>query len=704
MPPDSCPKCLKPKHEQTAGSITQWLNSCRCAPVDQVNHAEQTIEKVRCAACGKSISEAKSGSLTQWIFKEDTCCCERPDPLESSPEYFKKPAFVGFEESDHESELSVEDEKFPLDRYKPISVLGRGESGAVYLSRDRLLGKKVAVKVLRKLEREALLSFQNEAKTTSKLTHPNIIRILDFGCTVGGTPYMVMDYVKGSTLEDYLKVNETLDLQRCLTIFTDIADALAYAHDADILHRDIKPSNIMVSHENEGLHASLIDFGVAKMQAHFEDTTRINGTALVGTPAYMSPDQASGREFDQRSDIYSLGCVLFECLTGKPPYLADSPLEIISLHAHGDIPSLFDMYPKTSTVAYLDQMIRKCLDKDPNRRYGDVSEFRMALEDIPALKKWRSEAKPAHVMPEQTQRPRRPGPLALIVLGCSCILVSSVASLAWYMLSATDPLDETKIEAANNHQNGIVSLENGHLDVTSGNDRDLREVRYYPSAIESVHFMDCKITAQGIKYIQKKKVRALSVDMGSEISPSLLKGISKLKDLGRLHLASAKPIDPEALALLANIPELEDLFLKGLIINKETFRAIGKMSRLQNLKLQDCDGIDREGLQQLKGLPSLSTIELSMGHISTSIIDGICDLPQLKSLDLSGTDVSDKDLVKLENCRNLQHLSLLFCPNITDPAVKSFSKRTKVDVFSNSYETKKVWWEDSHRNLDWPEF
>ncbi|MBX9668789.1 MAG: protein kinase [Candidatus Obscuribacterales bacterium] len=652
-----------------------------------MNDNTPAIEKLRCAACGKSITQGKSGSLTQWIFKDDACSCSRPEPIESRQDDFKQPAFVGFDELENEPELVIEEEKFPFDRYKPISILGRGESGAVYLSRDRLLGKRVAVKVLRKCDREALLSFQNEAKTTSKLTHSNIIRILDFGCTSGGTPYMVMDYVKGSTLEAYLKVNDTLDLKRCVTIFTNIAEALEYAHDAAILHRDIKPSNIMVSQDDGQLHASLIDFGVAKMQAHFENTTQIDGTALVGTPAYMSPDQAIGREFDHRSDIYSLGCVFFECLTGRLPYLADSPLETISMHAHEEIPSLFDLYPSSDTIAYLDEIIHKCLKKDPDQRYSNVKEFRAALQEIPALKRWDQQSAQMHAVPNQATL-RRLSPLVIVILGCLCILVSS---LAWYLISPDNLSDKSAVSDARRRDDGIISLDNSRLDVTSGVDRDLKELRSYPNPIESVHFMDCKITAQGLKYIQKKKIKDISVDTGSEVSDSLVKGISKLTDLRKVHLATKRRIAPATLGLLADIPELEELYLTNMLVDKETFKALAKCTHLQNLKLQDCPGIDREGLQQLKELPSLNAIELSMSHISAQIIDGLSDLPQLKMLDLSGTDVSEKDLFRLESSKSLQHLSLLFCPNISKEAVESFSKRTKVDVYSNSDQTQDVW-------------
>jgi len=134
-----------------------------------------------------------------------------------------------------------------------------------------------------------------------------------------------------------------------LTIFDKLADALSYAHTANVLHRDLKPSNILISFEDEQIDVHLIDFGVAKMQEHLR-TTMTNGTTLVGTPAYMSPDQALGHSFDRRSDIYSLGCILFEAITGEQPFVASSPLETISMHAHAEAPSILS-YVEDSQAA-----------------------------------------------------------------------------------------------------------------------------------------------------------------------------------------------------------------------------------------------------------------------------------------------------------------------------------------------------------------
>ncbi|MBX9670684.1 MAG: serine/threonine protein kinase [Candidatus Obscuribacterales bacterium] len=273
----------------------------------------------------------RTGSLTQWIFRPDSCKCEQPVAKEITT---KIPALATEFAEKWDDELPLGSEKFPISRYAPKALLGTGGSGIVYLARDRILRKKVAVKLLNQLTGSQLILFQDEARSTSKLSHKNIIQILDFGPTENGTPYMVLEYVpNATTLEELIKTSGALAFEYALEVFIKVCEGLEHAHHMGVFHRDIKPSNILVAPGQAGEKTvKLIDFGVAKY-IDFLDPSQPQATTIAGTPAYMAPEQIRNEPYDARSEIYSLGCVFFETLTGHPPFVAATALETMALHA-----------------------------------------------------------------------------------------------------------------------------------------------------------------------------------------------------------------------------------------------------------------------------------------------------------------------------------------------------------------------------------
>ena len=352
--------------------MTQFIEICRCEALAQ--ELSETISI--CSNCGMRIPQ-RSGSITQWIFGQGTCECEKPTPEERPIEEFINPSFVGFKDIDNEAELEIDSDSFPKERYKPIAELGRGASGVVYLARDRLLGKKVAVKTLLDLTPEQLISFQDEAKATAKLEHPNIIKILDFGVWKSITPYMVMDSIPGVSLESYLDKNGKLDEEIAVIIFGKLTGALGYAHSKGVYHRDIKPSNILLFEKDEAVDVCLIDFGIAKVKEASGLVTVYQDKTLAGTPTYMAPDTIAGEEYDERSEIYSLGCVLFESLAGDPPFSGETALETLALHAESEPQNLMDKDPNISE--HISNIVSTCLSKEKFERFPDMTSMRNAL-------------------------------------------------------------------------------------------------------------------------------------------------------------------------------------------------------------------------------------------------------------------------------------------------------------------------------------
>jgi serine/threonine-protein kinase len=267
-----------------------------------------------------------------------------------------------------------------LGRYQVIARLGRGGMADVYKGFQPSLDRYVAIKVLHSSmveEAEFVTRFQREAKNVARLRHPNIIQVFDYD-NQGQTYYMIMEYLDGPTLkaalEEVHRRREEMPLQVALRIVSDVGSALAYAHEMGVVHRDVKPANIMLDRSGRVI---LTDFGVAKMLTGTKVT--VTGTVL-GTPAYMSPEQGMGEPGDSRSDIYSLGVVLFELSTGRLPYDADTPLAVLLKHAHDPLPLPRSVNP--SLPEEIERIILRALAKNPADRYATVQAM---LDDIAGL-------------------------------------------------------------------------------------------------------------------------------------------------------------------------------------------------------------------------------------------------------------------------------------------------------------------------------
>ena len=262
-----------------------------------------------------------------------------------------------------------------LGQYEIVDEIGIGGMASVYRAFQASINRHVAIKVLpTQFARDPnfVKRFQNEAQAIAGLEHLHILPLYDFGAQDGYT-YMVMRYVTGGTLED-LMLGERMPIERAVQIVADIARALDYAHQQGVVHRDIKPSNILIDEQGEPL---LTDFGIAKM-LEGTDATRLTGTGTVlGTPDYMAPEQAEDVEIDGRADIYSLGVVLYELLTGQPPYQAKTPLAVVMMHVRDPLPLPRTIEPNIPEI--LEQIVVKAMAKDPNDRYQTIGEMEQDL-------------------------------------------------------------------------------------------------------------------------------------------------------------------------------------------------------------------------------------------------------------------------------------------------------------------------------------
>ncbi|AKN15676.1 serine/threonine protein kinase [Mycobacterium haemophilum DSM 44634] len=264
------------------------------------------------------------------------------------------------------------------DRYELGDILGFGGMSEVHLARDVRLHRDVAVKVLRAdLARDPsfYLRFRREAQNAAALNHPSIVAVYDTGeaeTPAGPLPYIVMEYVDGATLRDIVHADGPMPPQRAIEIIADACQALNFSHQNGIIHRDVKPANIMISATNA---VKVMDFGIARAIA---DSTSVTQTAaVIGTAQYLSPEQARGDSVDARSDVYSLGCVLYEILTGEPPFTGDSPVSVAYQHVREDPIPPSQRHEGIS--ADLDAVVLKALAKNPENRYQTAAEMRADL-------------------------------------------------------------------------------------------------------------------------------------------------------------------------------------------------------------------------------------------------------------------------------------------------------------------------------------
>jgi serine/threonine-protein kinase len=218
-----------------------------------------------------------------------------------------------------------------------------------------------------------------------KLNHPNIIRVYHFEIPNKSEPFLIMDYIDGRPLSEVLEHDGPMSLERTVTIFSQVCDALAHAHESGVIHRDIKPSNIILCANIDGSEtAKIVDFGIAKFADTDEDGAQnITKTGEVfGSPLYMSPEQCAAKRLDARSDIYSTACVIFESLTGQPPILGGSALETMHKHVFDSPSSLTKLNPDLPRGSQIEAILLKALSKHPDHRYQSIADLRAELADL----------------------------------------------------------------------------------------------------------------------------------------------------------------------------------------------------------------------------------------------------------------------------------------------------------------------------------
>ncbi|MCA9801787.1 MAG: protein kinase [Cyanobacteria bacterium HKST-UBA02] len=630
-----CFRCLKPKSSRTSGFVTQWISVCSCDAIDSGENSTDGASVVLCRECGKRISTGRKGTITQYVFRADACVCQRPLGLAPSPA--DSQGDIQPEDTDYEEqELDLGSNSFPVERYAPLAMLGQGAGGQVHLCRDRLLRKKVAVKTLNLLEPDAAVAFQEEARATSRLDHPGIVRVLDFGVTTSGVPYMVMDYFPGQSLAGHIRHNGPLEPETALLLLVRLVQALEYSHEQGVFHRDLKPENILLIDNGDGTLATrLIDFGLAAARQD-QESTFVQGRTLVGTPSYMSPDQFNGLVFDARSEIYSLGCVFFESIVGRPPFSGGTALETVMMHARQEAPLLSEALsdcPEEIEVLY-----RKCLAKDPDDRFQSMSDLASALERM---------LYGAPAEPETTNRKRSHLPALL----AACFL--AFLAIGWIALSF--------------HQSPVQTMKGSNIKGRTGRSRksvvpdlELRRRKVFERLIGHKYdgYSSTVASDDDLKLLEGTGTRQLMLD-SCRITAA---GLENLQDLP-LRFLSIKysALDDEAITVINKFRQLKHLDVGGESITERGFKSLD-LPVLRVLYVDECKGFNDAALDAIIArYPDLTSINIASTSVTESGISRLAALKHLIYLDLSTLPVSAGNIRDLSAIA-LQKIDLTGCP------------------------------------------
>ncbi|MGD9683024.1 MAG: protein kinase [Candidatus Obscuribacterales bacterium] len=685
--PEICPKCQLPLEKAGSGRLTQWIMICTCNVAREEAQTDTGLNI--CGQCGKHIEEGRPGTLTQWIFRADLCSCASPLPRSAGPPEAAADSREAGIQTEPEMELELDRETFPYERYAPLNRLGRGASGTVYLCRDRLLNKKVAIKILHNLSPEQIIAFQQEARNTNQLVHPSIVRVLDFGITGGSSPFMVMEYFPGQGLDRAIK-ERAIEPGLTVRIFVKIAEALTYSHSQGLFHRDVKPSNILFALDEAGrLDVRLIDFGVGALKKEMlesESQSRI----VAGTPAYMSPDIARGEAFDEGCEVYSVGCVLFEALTGRPPFIAGTPMELLAMHDREPAPAIDDVDSTSNFPPGLKEIVAACLEKDREKRFESTAALKEALAEIVASQA-PEPPPPAETVP--SAGPPKSKRLLTLILMTALLLASSFIVFTLSRpgerpaADLTRPVekDPPKLQDAIGVISGVKwqrsrgDFGDRWMSGTATTDADFAELREKTDLrAVGITFTDT-VTGEGFKYLEDEPVEVIEMQ-STAFNDEGMRCISRIKTLEILRICMTSKLTGRGFGYLKDLPSLGHVDCLVMPMPEGAVEALCAVKSLRGMSFYHTKNIELKDIETLRDKkPDLEFLDLSGTYLSGEIIPIVASLGNLNDLRLSDLPIGDAQLEKLGKLGRLARLELKNC-DITDSGLARLGKCRKLRI------------------------
>lgn len=496
------------------------------------------------------------------------------------------------------------------------ALVGTGGMSAVYRGRDLSLNREVAIKVLlpdMHAKSDVRIRFQREGRALSQLDHPNIVKVFECGLIDGATPYLVMELADGVPLAGLLKDRERLSINQSIDIITQVCSAASYCHKQNVVHRDLKPGNIMALPQPDGtFKVKVIDFGIAKLMADSEIQSVTSTSDVFGSPLYMSPEQCRGTKISTASDVYSIGCILFECLAGVPPYRSDAALTTMLMHMQERIPKLSERCGQQFPPD-LDAIVAAALAKKPDRRYQSASQL---AADLRAFSDGREISVRAQLLSSSAN-----------LMVAAPLLLAAVA-VGWFLFNF-------KTERAAPHVVPVHQLDAGKNQAIVPS-RPVKEppsifwqdwhtwappenslaVSMYRVRVDAAHLADLIHHCRQLESLGIHKT-----------TPGTLKQLRELSDLRRLDVSSNYDVQGT---------ELEEL--------PHLLQLIAANSRLDD--------------EDMKHLPrGITDLVLDGCRITDSGVATLCArLPDLRRLYLADTSVTDKSIEFLKRKTSLRHI------------------------------------------------
>ncbi len=614
--------------------------------------------------------------------------------------------------------------------YRLLSLLGTGGMGVVFHCQHLILGKEYALKLLAadKLSAESWSRFQSEAKALARLHHPGVVGIHNMGIDAQECPYYVMDLLEGESLSQIVKDNRRLPVSRALPIFIQLADALDSAHQQGIIHRDIKPSNVMVLQEKNSDKVKLVDFGIARLSNRgvgnaFDSQNKTAAGTVFGTPYYMSPEQSLGKPVDHRSDIYSLGCALFEALTGVPPFCGGNAFETILMHQTNEAPSLNSVYPQGKFSSSLETAVAKMLRKDVEERYQSMKQVAHDLSRIQEGKSIgieksgsRSVAEPKfsdeedHIIEALGTKKQQAKPSAKTLTAvAAAVLLISLGAIS-ICLAAKGML--TKVADSNNESNS-TSAKDTKEDSTTG-DFQLENLKKHLKQNETLCQSSVNDAGQPVRrfifpnndylgYIKwgdnppQKAMKTIEVPKNEKVYLYLQCVCTPFPEIcnrfGKDNIAGLEIVSfntPKVIDSLKSWTALEHLSfsnslerVKGIDCSTLAVEDLPLLDQLTQLKSLGVAGevnigkpnhgheLTGASITKLKLLNSLQALQLQEIKDIQPMLSEITRHPNLKDITLVGLDIDDADLAALAKAKNIETLRIYQCNGITPAAVSS---------------------------------
>lgn len=650
-PHENCRICGRPKQSDAAGSLTQWVYLCKC---DERAPKDAQVSTINiCVICGKRIGTGRSGSFTQWIFRAEVCECSKPQAAKRTIRNLSDEEYAGsvLDLSDV-VEIDVNRNKFPADRFAPIELLGSTYDSSVYLSIDKMLGTRVAVKCVDLHNPDNLVRFQKEVKALAKLSHSGIVKVLDFAENEGA-PYMVMEYIDGVTMRNFLKVNTRLSIEETLVVARQLTNTLAYCHSKGILHRDIKPENLLVCTDTEPVEVRLVDFGLA---CTYETISNLSET-VAGTPPYMAPDVGRGKIHDIRSEVYSLGCVLFELITGTLPYESDSPLHLLKMHAEAEIPTVASRLPGVAVDTELETIIQKCLAKDPDDRYQSmellnkaIDDYESGVEDPQELSSSTGEEASPEEDPASMNVPEPPKtkvPYLLIVLSVFGLI--AVVGYFFYSVSSDSP--------------SVVSNETNNDSIYKPDYSTHSEIEHHTfktGELENLQTTGPEIDNKYLKRLLRNhspNMKEILLESSNDVDVQILSRVFGNINIENVTFAG-KLCSPKYIRAVARGKKVRLVRLEG--PEPKDVRAIPRNKKRLTVVVLNNAHIKRAHINQLVGIRSLNHLRFNFCSIENGVFEGIAKLPVV-NLSVSSSSFVLTDLASLRERNDMKFLRVKAC-------------------------------------------